>query len=131
MNATSSGVAFSAAKMRSPSFSRSSSSMTTTALPAAMSATARSTESNLVMFATLAGSGRNHRHRVQYEPRRGGDYCQLPAKRLLAGVAGRGVIRNTLDRVARHLARYVGHGGRRDSHARCHVTHDVGAAPHP
>ena len=33
MNATSSGVAFSAAKMRSPSFSRSSSSMTTTALP--------------------------------------------------------------------------------------------------
>ena len=56
MNATSSGVAFSAAKMRSPSFSRSSSSMTTTALPAAISATARSTESSLVIFATLAGS---------------------------------------------------------------------------
>src|ERR1700722_9801230 len=53
MNATSSGVAFSAAKMRSPSFSRSSSSMTTTALPAAMSATALSTESNLVIPATL------------------------------------------------------------------------------
>src|SRR5882724_1123860 len=42
MNANSSGVAFSAAKMRSPSFSRSSSSTTTTALPAAMSAMARS-----------------------------------------------------------------------------------------
>ncbi len=48
MNATSSGVAFSAAKMRSPSFSRSSSSTTTTALPAAISATARSILSNLV-----------------------------------------------------------------------------------
>jgi hypothetical protein len=48
MKATSSGVAFSAAKIRSPSFSRSSSSMTTTAFPAAMSATARSTESSLV-----------------------------------------------------------------------------------
>ena len=57
MNATSSGVAFSAAKMRSPSFSRSSSSMTTTALPAAMSATARSTVSNLVIVTTLAGPG--------------------------------------------------------------------------
>ena len=57
MNATSSGVAFSAAKMRSPSFSRSSSSMTTTALPAAISATARSTESSLVICATFAGSG--------------------------------------------------------------------------
>ncbi len=53
MKATISGVAFSAAKIRSPSFSRSSSSMTTTALPAAMSATARSTESNLVIVATL------------------------------------------------------------------------------
>src|SRR5689334_3688862 len=53
MNATSSGVAFSAAKIRSPSFSRSSSSMTTTALPAAMSATARSTESSLVILTTL------------------------------------------------------------------------------
>src|SRR4051794_10813778 len=51
MNATSSGVAFSAAKMRSPSFSRSSSSMTTTALPAAISATARSTVSSLVILA--------------------------------------------------------------------------------
>jgi len=40
MNATSSGVAISAAKMRSPSFSRSASSTTTTGLPAAMSATA-------------------------------------------------------------------------------------------
>ncbi len=52
MKATISGVAFSAAKIRSPSFSRSSSSMTMTALPAAMSATALSTESNLVIFAT-------------------------------------------------------------------------------
>ena len=42
MNAMSSGVASSAAKTRSPSFSRSSSSTTTTALPAAMSAMARS-----------------------------------------------------------------------------------------
>ena len=57
MNATSSGVAFSAAKIRSPSFSRSSSSMTTTALPAAMSAIARSTESSLVIVAITA-SGR-------------------------------------------------------------------------
>src|SRR5579875_539378 len=54
MNATRLGVAFSAAKMRSPSFSRSSSSMTMTALPAAMSATARSPESNLVISATLS-----------------------------------------------------------------------------
>ena len=53
MKATSSGVAISAAKIRSPSFSRSSSSMTTTALPAAMSATALSTESNLVIDVTL------------------------------------------------------------------------------
>ena len=53
MKATISGVAFSAAKIRSPSFSRSSSSMTTTAFPAAMSATALSTESNLVIVATL------------------------------------------------------------------------------
>jgi hypothetical protein len=42
MKATSSGVASSAAKMRSPSFSRSSSSTTTTALPAAICAIARS-----------------------------------------------------------------------------------------
>ena len=42
VKAISSGVALDAAKMRSPSFSRSSSSTTTTALPAAMSATARS-----------------------------------------------------------------------------------------
>src|SRR4051812_38234425 len=42
MNATSSGVAISAAKIRSPSFSRSSSSTTMTALPAAMSLIARS-----------------------------------------------------------------------------------------
>ena len=48
------GVAFSAAKIRSPSFSRSSSSMTTTALPAAISAIARSTESSLVISTTLA-----------------------------------------------------------------------------
>src|SRR4051812_26279006 len=46
MNATSSGVASSAAKMRSPSFSRSSSSTTTTALPDLMSAMARSIESS-------------------------------------------------------------------------------------
>src|SRR5262249_5244143 len=52
-----SGVAFSAAKIRSPSFSRSSSSMTMTALPAAMSATALSTESNLVISAALLSCG--------------------------------------------------------------------------
>src|SRR6266480_2559462 len=40
MNASSSGVASSAAKIRSPSFSRSASSTTTTGRPAAMSATA-------------------------------------------------------------------------------------------
>jgi hypothetical protein len=40
MNDTSSGVAISAAKIRSPSFSRSSSSTTTTALPALRSAKA-------------------------------------------------------------------------------------------
>ena len=45
MNAISSGVALAAAKMMSPSFSRFSSSTTTTALPAAMSAIARSTVS--------------------------------------------------------------------------------------
>jgi len=55
MNATSSGVAFSAAKIRSPSFSRSSSSMTTTAFPAAMSATALSTVSSLVIVAACLG----------------------------------------------------------------------------
>ena len=42
VNAISSGVALLAAKMMSPSFSRVSSSTTTTALPAAMSAIARS-----------------------------------------------------------------------------------------
>ncbi len=46
MNASSSGVALEAAKTRSPSFSRSSSSTTSTALPARMSARARSIESN-------------------------------------------------------------------------------------
>src|SRR6202171_4318169 len=76
MNATSSGVAFSAAKIRSPSFSRSSSSMTTTALPAAISATARSTESSLVICATLAGCRGNHRQRFQYKPPARSDYCQ-------------------------------------------------------
>jgi hypothetical protein len=45
MNAINSGVASSAAKIRSPSFSRSSSSMTTTARPDLMSAMARSIES--------------------------------------------------------------------------------------
>ncbi len=40
MNAISSGVASSAAKIRSPSFSRSASSTTTTGRPAAMSAIA-------------------------------------------------------------------------------------------
>src|ERR1700759_4491394 len=127
INATNSGVAFSAAKMRSPSFSRSSSSMTTMALPAAMSATARSTESNLVIIATFAGSGRNHRRRIQYEPRRSGDYCQPPAERLLAGGAGRRVIRNTLDRVARHLARNIRVVRRRDGHAGGDISGDVGA----
>src|SRR5579875_967308 len=87
MKATSSGVAFSAAKMRSPSFSRSSSSMTTTALPAAMSATARSTESNLVIVATssVPGVRRERCHQnppealkccLQYEPRRRQGYCR-------------------------------------------------------
>ena len=64
MKATISGVAFSAAKIRSPSFSRSSSSMTTTALPAAMSATARSTESNLVIVATLLSEPAHTRSHV-------------------------------------------------------------------
>ncbi len=68
MKATISGVAFSAAKIRSPSFSRSSSSMTTTALPAAMSATARSTESNLVIVATLlSGAHEEPTCDIQYE----------------------------------------------------------------
>ncbi len=53
MKATSSGVAFSAAKIRSPSFSRSSSSMTTTALPAAIPQPPVD-ESNLVIFVDLA-----------------------------------------------------------------------------
>src|SRR3954469_15362331 len=130
MNAPSPGVPFPAAKMRSPSFSRSSSSMTTTALPAAMSATARSTESNLVIFATLAGSGRNHRRRFQYEPRRRGDYCQLPAAGLSAGVTRRGVIRNTFDGVAGHLAEHIGIIRRGDGDSGRHVTRDVGAATH-
>src|SRR3954468_14924246 len=127
MNATSSGVAFSAAKMRSPSFSRSSSSTTTTALPAAMSATARSTESNLVILATLAGSGRNHRRPVQYEPRRSGDYCSPGS----AGVAGRRVVRHTLDGVAGHLAHDVRIVGRGDRSAGGHITDDIRAAAHP
>ncbi len=48
VKATSSGVARSAANTTSPSFSRSSSSTTTTALPAAISAIARSTVSSWV-----------------------------------------------------------------------------------
>ena len=48
VKAISSGVAFEAAKMMSPSFSRSSSSTTITALPAAMSAMARSTGSSRI-----------------------------------------------------------------------------------
>jgi hypothetical protein len=59
MNATSSGVASSAAKMRSPSFSRSSSSTTTTALPAAMSAIARSMLSSPVTGGGTARAGRS------------------------------------------------------------------------
>src|SRR5215207_7376838 len=83
MNATSSGVAFSAAKVRSPSFSRSSSSMTTTALPAAISAIARSTVSSLVIcchlhrIQDLGLSVRRPGPHHQYEPLAGGDYCQL------------------------------------------------------
>ena len=46
VNASSAGVALLAAKMMSPSFSRSASSTTTTARPAAMSAIARSTVSS-------------------------------------------------------------------------------------
>src|SRR6185295_10517867 len=49
MNAISSAVACSAAKIRSPSFSRSSSSTTITGRPAAMSATARSMSSNTAL----------------------------------------------------------------------------------
>ena len=48
VKAISSGVALAAAKMMSPSFSRSSSSTTTTALPAAMSAMACSTLSSRI-----------------------------------------------------------------------------------
>src|SRR5277367_421284 len=84
MKATISGVAFSAAKIRSPSFSRSSSSMTTTALPAAMSATARSTESNLVIRCYLAlglGSHEKPTCDIQYEPPGRSGYCH----RLLSG----------------------------------------------
>src|SRR5437868_5289747 len=81
MNATSSGVAFSAAKMRSPSFSRSSSSITTTALPAAISAIALSTESSLVICATLPVRMPDPRSgticRLQYEPPKSSGYCQL------------------------------------------------------
>src|SRR3954451_7341944 len=47
MKATSSGVASSAAKIRSPSFSRSSSSTTITGRPAATAAIARSMSSNM------------------------------------------------------------------------------------
>src|SRR5919112_919304 len=56
MNATSSGVACSAAKIRSPSFSRSSSSTTTTAFPAAMSLIARSMSFNI----SVSELGRSH-----------------------------------------------------------------------
>src|SRR5690606_5632327 len=51
MNATSAGVAFCAAKMRSPSFSRSSSSTTTTGRPSAISLTASSMVANCVIAA--------------------------------------------------------------------------------
>ena len=54
VNAIRSGVALLAAKIRSPSFSRFSSSTTTTALPAAMSAMARSMES--IRTPTCCGS---------------------------------------------------------------------------
>jgi hypothetical protein len=50
MNPISSGVALPAAKIRSPSFSRSSSSTTTTARPAAVSVMARSTGSNEIVI---------------------------------------------------------------------------------
>src|SRR5882757_9425727 len=49
MNATSSGVTSSAAKIRSPSFSRSSSSTTITGWPAATSLIARSMSSNMTL----------------------------------------------------------------------------------
>src|SRR4051794_38053469 len=95
MKATSSGVAFSAAKIRSPSFSRSSSSMTTTALPAAMSATALSTESNLVIDVTLLFDRPTS---PQYEPPRDGNYCdglsagigKEEARGLVASLSGDG-----------------------------------------
>ena len=54
MNAISSGVALLAAKMMSPSFSRSSSSTTMTALPAAMSSMARSTLSSRTVWVMTA-----------------------------------------------------------------------------
>ena len=54
----SSGVAREAAKIRSPSFSRSSSSTTTTALPAAMSAMARSMLSRRTVMSGLLGGRR-------------------------------------------------------------------------
>ena len=53
MNASSSGVACSAAKIRSPSFSRSSSSTTMTALPAAMSLIARSMSSSMAALRSI------------------------------------------------------------------------------
>src|ERR1700710_1297140 len=57
MKPSNSGVASSAAKIRSPSFSRSASSTTTTARPAAMSATARSIESrNISATVRIAGA---------------------------------------------------------------------------
>ena len=54
VKAISSGVARDAAKIRSPSFSRSSSSTTTTALPAAMSAMARSMLSRRTVMSCAA-----------------------------------------------------------------------------
>ncbi len=59
VNAISSGVALLAAKIRSPSFSRVSSSTTTTALPAAMSSIARSTLSSLTVMSLLLRVGAN------------------------------------------------------------------------
>ncbi len=83
MKATNSGVAFSAAKMRSPSFSRSSSSMTTTALPAAISAIARSTGSSLVISTTLSAPAPEPRViALQYEPHIDSSYCPPVVVRL-------------------------------------------------
>src|SRR2546423_8994492 len=57
MKASSSGVAFSAAKIRSPSFSRFSSSTTTAGRPLAMAATARSMSSKSGTRCLLGGPG--------------------------------------------------------------------------